>query len=100
MREFKNHKGILFDEATCSMVLAQKKLFQAPAVYVRLGCSTTNCHAYDVFVSGVALMISSNTWVTEHAALKREADRNWIANNSILVDVGSEPLWVEAKDEL
>ena len=54
LREFRalDHKGILFDEASCVMVLQQKKLFQSPPTPVRLGCSTTNCHAYDVFISG------------------------------------------------
>ena len=62
LREFRplQHKGILFDEAPAEMVLRQKKLFQSPATKCRLGCSVTNCHAYDVYVSGVAMMIASN----------------------------------------
>jgi hypothetical protein len=71
-------------------------LFQAPPIYVRLGCSTTNCHAYDVFLSGTGLMIASNTWNADLAALKRVEDRQWLVENSIVVDVGSSPLWVAA----
>ena len=39
LREFRplKHKGILFDEASCQMVLQQKLLFQAPPMPVRLG---------------------------------------------------------------
>ncbi len=88
--------GILFDEASCQMVLQQKLLFQAPPMPVRLGCSTTNCHAYDVFISGAGLMIASNTWKTDLAALKRDEDRQWLVDNSIVVDVGSTPLWLAA----
>ena len=90
------HNGILFDEASCTMVLQQEKLFQAPPTPVRLGCSTTNCHAYDVFISGVGLMSASNTCLADLAALKRVEDRQWLVQNSIVVDVGSSPLWVAA----
>ena len=79
------HKGILFDEASCVMVLKQKKLFQAPPTPVLLGCSTTNCHSYDVFVSGIALMIASNTWLSELEALERDEDKQWLKANSIVV---------------
>ena len=48
----------------------RKKLPQAPSTKCRLGCSKTNCHAYDVFVSGVAMMIAPNTWQSEPAALE------------------------------
>ena len=65
---------------------------------VRLGCSTTNCHAYDVFVSGVAMMIASNTWRSELEALKRDEDRQLLKDNSIVVEVGSQPLWLERQE--
>ena len=95
LREFRPmlHKGILIDEASAEMVLRQKKLFQAPPVDCRMGASNTNCHAYDVYVSGVAMMIASNTWESEVAALKRHEDRDWLRDNSMVVDVGKEPLW-------
>ena len=88
------HKGILFDEASCDMVLRQKKLFQGPAVPVALGMSTTNCHAYSVFVSGIGLMIASNTWMSELEGLEREEDREWRMANSVVLQVES-PLWIE-----
>ena len=86
------HKGILFDEASCQMVLQQKKQFQAPPSPVRLGCSTTSWHAYDVFISGVGLMIASNSWNADLATLNRDEDRQWLIDNSIVVNVGSTPL--------
>ena len=98
LREYRPlvHKCILFDEASCNMVLQQNKLFQAPPTPVRLGCSTTNCHAYDVFISGVGLMIASNTWNADLASLKRNEDRQWLIDNSIVVNVGSKPLWLQS----
>ena len=99
LRDFRplTHKGILFDEASAEMVLRQKKLFQGPPTKVRLGCSTTNCHAYDVFVSGVAMIIASNTWVSELEQLERKEDAEWLKKNSIVVEVGSQPLWVDRR---
>ena len=96
LREFKPlfHKGILFDEASCQMVLQQMTLFQAPPSPVRLGCSTTNCHAYDVFISGVGLMIASNTWKADLAALQQDEDRQWLVDNTFVDDVGSTSLWL------
>ena len=61
-----------------------------------MGCSTTNCHAYDVYVAGIAMMIASNTWVSEVKALEREEDRNWLSANSMVVEVGNNPLWIES----
>ncbi len=97
LREFKPllHKGILFDEANAEMVLRQRKLFQAPPTSVRLGCSTTNCFAYDVFVSGVAMIIASNTWVSDVKRLKKLEDSRWLHDNAIVVEVGNRPLWKE-----
>ncbi len=99
LRDFRpsTHKAILFDDASAEMVLRQKKLFQAPPTAVRLGCSTTNCHAYDVFVSGVAMIIASNTWKSDLAQLGRKEDAEWLKKNSIVVEVGSQPLWVERR---
>ena len=100
LREFRvfYHKGILFHEASCTMVLRQKNLFQAPSVPVSLGNSTTNCHAYSVFVSGIGLIIASNTWMAELDQLACDEDRTWLMANSILVQVTS-PLYVEEQED-
>ena len=87
------HKGILFDEATPKMVIAQKKLFQAPPCDVTLGMSTTNCHSYKVYVSGLGLMICSNTWEELIAKMDSAADREWLQDNSIVISVGARKLW-------
>ena len=87
------HKGILFDEAMPEMVLSQRRLFQSPPCTVDLGCSATNCHKYEVFVSGVMMIVCSNTWSGHVAELEHEGDREWLSSNSVLVHV-NEPLWL------
>ena len=53
--------AILFDEATPTMVLSQRRWFQAPPCWIDLGCSTTNCHKYQVWVPGMMMIVASNT---------------------------------------
>ena len=83
---------ILYDEASPEMVIAQKLLFQAPPVWVKLGQSQTNCHSYDVFVSGVMMIICSNTWAADLKKMSDE-DRNWLEGNSYYHNTGCQPLY-------
>ena len=71
----------------------QRKLFQAPPCWIDLGCSTTNCHKYRVFVSGVKLMVCTNSWHEACQQLRYESDKAWVRDNSVVVDV-TEPLWI------
>ena len=93
LRSFRamTHELILFDEASPELVLKQKKLFQAPAVDVTLGASTTNCHAYTVWVHSVKMVIASNTWSSDAAACE-PLDRAWLHANSVHLSV-REPMW-------
>jgi hypothetical protein len=84
----RHHKVILLDEASPEMILNQKLLIQGPPDWVKLGCSTTNCHAYEVFVSGVQFVICSNKWVSQADHLKEVEDREWLVDNSFVIDVG------------
>ena len=88
---FRNHGLILFDEIRAQQVSDQRKLFQAQAAPVQLGCSATNCHSYEVFVWRKKLVLSSNNW---HSSLQElpAADRDWVNANSIVLDV-TEPMW-------
>ena len=95
LRSYTDQAAILFDEATPEMVIAQKKLFQSPAVDVELGMSTTNCHSYSVFVSGVAMIVASNTWKEKVAAMPSARDRAWLEDNSFLVEMGRTKCWVD-----
>ena len=90
--DYFQHRIILYDEACPMMVTQQELLFQAPPVWVKLGQSTTSCHAYDVFTSGVMIIICSNKW-TEEKSLMCEEDREWLEENSYFYNTGSEPLY-------
>ena len=46
-----------------------------------------------MFVSGVAMIIASNTWVSDVEALKKPEDRRWLADNSFVVSIGYEKLF-------
>ena len=85
--DFFKHRWILMDEARPGQVLENKKFFQAQAVPVTMGTSTTNCHAYEVFVHQVPIIIACNDWVELVAELKKESDRGWLESNSVLIPV-------------
>ena len=84
---------VLCDEASASMVLWYKKLFQASASYTRLCSSRTNCHAYDVWAHRVKFVVTSNRWWAETESLPRE-DADWLWQNSTYIYV-DRPLWVQ-----
>lgn len=92
------HGLVLFDEIEAEVVLKQRKLFQACAAPVQLGCSATNCHSYSVFVHRKRLVLASNNW---HASVKGlpSSDQAWLQANSIVLDV-AEPMWMsdDSKD--
>lgn len=90
---FFKHKIILMDEASPQLVINQKELFQAPPMWLKLGTSGTNCHAYDVFLSGVKIVICSNCWRSDLAQLKQE-HQDWIQDNQIYYDTGYQPLYL------
>ena len=90
---FRRHGLSLFDEVEAEQVAAQRKRFQAQSTPVRLGCSATNCHSYEVYVWRKKLVLASNNW---HSTLRvvSAADRDWAQANSIVVDV-VEAMWYE-----
>lgn len=90
--DYFKHPIILYDEASPKMVIQQKLLFQAPPVWVKLGQSTTNCYSYDVFVSGIMMIVCSNKWTEEKSRMSYE-DREWLEENSFFYDTKSEPLY-------
>ena len=88
----RKHDLILFDEIEAPAVAAQRKLFQAPATEVQLGCSATNCHSYAVWVHRRKFVLATNNWTTSLKTLS-DGDREWIEANSYMLDV-SAPMWV------
>ena len=82
--DFFEHHWILLDEACPQQVLANKKFFQAQAVPVKMGTSTTNCHAYEVYVHKVPIIVACNDWVELLLNLEKASDREWLDSNSCL----------------
>ena len=74
---------MLFDEATPEQAQRQNELFQAPACWLGLGASTTNCHTYKVMMSGVKMMICSNVWAEHLATVASVADLERIGASSV-----------------
>ncbi|CAE7567937.1 unnamed protein product, partial [Symbiodinium sp. CCMP2592] len=67
LRDFNNdvHRAIVFDEASCAMVLRHKKLFQGGVQPLELASSNTNCYSYKGWVYGTMMIVTSNTWTAE-----------------------------------
>ena len=74
------HGVILFDEVEATQVVAQRKMFQACASPVQLGCSATNCHSYTVFLWQKRLVLASNKWHSSVASLVPEDEARIHAN--------------------
>ena len=87
------HRLILFDEASCHMVLKNKRLFQAPNTPVIVGSSPTNALAYSVFLGDTLLVVSSNDWEQELSALP-DNQCDWLLGNMVFVSV-QEKLYLE-----
>ena len=89
LRDFdpEKHKAILFDEAPPALVLTQRRLFQSPPCMLDMGCSLTNCHKYQVWVSGVMMIVTSNSWTSQVRKLKHPGDKEWLQSNSVHVYV-------------
>ena len=75
------------------MVLKNKRLFQAPNTPVIVGSSPTNALAYSVFLGDTLLVVASNNWEQELAALP-EKQRDWLVGNMVFVSV-QEKLYLE-----
>ena len=86
------HGLLLFDEIRADVVAQQRKLFQACAAPIQLGCSATNCHSKMVFVHRKRMVLASNVW---HASKKSltEDDKKWLDANTVVLDVDA-PMWV------
>ncbi len=98
LREMRrHHKVVLLDEASPEMIINQKLLIQGPPDWVKLRCSTTHCHAYEVFVSGIQFVICSNKWVSQVGKLACIEDREWLTENSFLIEVGRTRMYVSLR---
>ena len=85
------HSLILFDEASPQLVLQHKKLFQGGLEEITMGQSQTSCYSYKVWVHGIKMVLTSNRWTEDLAALCAE-DRAWIEQNQVFIQCHS-PLY-------
>lgn len=86
------HDTIIFDEASATLVARHKKMFQASASWVSLGASATNIHSYMLWLHGVRMIVTSNTWMCDVRRMPAE-DAAWLQRNSVHVWV-QEPLFL------
>ena len=95
LREFDRglRKLALFDEASTALVLQNRRLFQCPNCVVTIGCSPTNNLAYGVYLNDTGLIVATNTWKDELAAIP-ESEAAWLRVNMVFVDV-VKPLFAE-----
>ena len=87
LREYDDevHKLIVFDEASVSLVLDNRLLFQAPNDHVQVGTSPTNRDVYSVYLHYCHCVVTSNTWKRQMEILKKEnyEDWHWLNKNSV-----------------
>ena len=86
------HRAICFDEGTSKFVVQNKSVFQAGIDATLLGQSKTNSLSYSVWLHGVALIVSTNSWL--HDVTPSEAD--WLRKNSLVVEV-TDHMWFESE---
>ena len=87
---------VVFDELSGRHVIDQKKLFQYANGPIELGCSTTNCHAYTVYVHKKKFVICTNTWQADIDGMPH-CDRSWLVSNAVVLSVNT-PMWEDAED--
>ena len=85
------HRAIVFDEAASSLIVAHKQVFQAGLDASLLGQSKTNSLAYSVWLHGVPLIVSTNSWLDD---VDHACDREWLLGNSVVIWV-DEPMYFD-----
>ena len=72
---------IVMDEASPSLVIRNKRLFQAPAEWVQLGLSATNMYSYRQWVHRTKIVVCCNDWIAGLNVLSA-SEKKWIHDNS------------------
>jgi len=85
------HECVVFDECPAMTVSKHRKIFQGTTQEVSLGHSATNMFTYKVWLHGIKMVITTNRWYEDMAALD-ESDQAWLEHNSIVVTC-TEPLY-------
>ena len=85
------HDCIVCDECDVSVVLRNRRLFQAPSERVSLNHSRTNVYAYEVWLHRVRIVVTTNAWL-EQVAAASPSEAQWLSANAVVVAV-TEPLY-------
>ena len=85
------HKGITFDEGSPQLVLAHKRVFQCLPFFAAVKQSPTQIHVLKVMLSGIRLIVTTNTWFRDLRKVSR-GDRAWLSDNVYVVRI-REPLF-------
>ena len=87
------HKLIVLDEANAEMVIRKKDTMQAGPRMIRVGTSRTNCSSYEVYLHNRMFVVCSSKWA-EQLEMLAPSDREWIEDNQIYYNCGSQPMCV------
>ena len=71
------HMGITFDEGTPQLILRHKRHFQCQPYSIVVKKSATEFNKSDVMLSGIRIIVTTNTW-TEFLALCTESEKRWL----------------------
>jgi hypothetical protein len=82
------HKMLVLDELSPQGAIILKKVLQASNDPCVLGVSPTMQAAYTVVTHGAMIVVTTNVW-RQRMSLLDDADREWLATNSVLVVVES-----------
>ena len=91
LRKFKGahiHSAIILDEGGPRLLALHRDLLQATRRDITLGHSQTNMYTYTVNLYRVKIIITSNAWYDDLAKLS-QGDQDWIAGNTVMLDVDS-----------
>lgn len=81
------HIAILYDEATPSLVLKHKLVFQSSNAWCTLGTSPCNKDVYQRWFHNTHQIICTNTWYADMAKIVSWEDYEWLEENSVVIPV-------------
>ena len=87
------HELIVLDEFEAGDAINYKRVLQAGPEICKLGCSPTQQHSYEVYLSGVKIVVATNNWAQDLVNLSA-TDSDWLKANSVYHAV-LDPLWID-----
>ena len=85
------HMGITFDEGCPRLILNHKRVFQRLPYFTSVKQSATQMYKQVVMLSGVRLIVTTNSWHEDHDQCS-DTEKAWLQQNVIVVNV-TQPLY-------